>query len=411
MKKEKIKSILIIALVSLLLIILTGCGTTKEKNEEIQSNQNNEQKKQEQEQESTTTQVAPFVKYKEATYFWKLSANSRESTGLFAKYAYKTNNKNELVKLDNSGNETTILTEKGSGDICISNDKIFLRYPEDEYGNIYKIYSVNMNGENKKEYQEGELKASIKDFVICQNSSDGEIFEINAKTDEIVMLKENANVLDVIDDVIYYYEEDSKTGILKVGTIKDNKDNGTIATFSKKDLFEEATDESMEIVEFGEQNGKLKIYIGYRAGTAHMLQDEYCFTMNKDGSNLEKQEVTSLEIVSEDSQKLKGVYIDVKEENGKYTNNLVYIDDSTKERKEILTEKQMNEKFKFTSDDEHTVELAESAIVENDIYVVLDYGVHNSEEDIGWRYSYKRLKTVCFKYNIDTKEITEIFEF
>ena len=34
MKKEKIKSILILSIVSILLIMLTGCGTTKEKNEE-----------------------------------------------------------------------------------------------------------------------------------------------------------------------------------------------------------------------------------------------------------------------------------------------------------------------------------------------------------------------------------------
>ena len=31
MKKEKIKSILILSIVSILLIMLTGCGTTKEK--------------------------------------------------------------------------------------------------------------------------------------------------------------------------------------------------------------------------------------------------------------------------------------------------------------------------------------------------------------------------------------------
>ena len=55
----------------------------------------------------------------------------------------------------------------------------------------------------------------------------------------------------------------------------------------RKDLFKESTDQPMEIVEFGEDDGKIKCYIGYRDGTAHMLQDEYCFTMNKDGSNLQ----------------------------------------------------------------------------------------------------------------------------
>ena len=57
-----------------------------------------------------------------------------------------------------------------------------------------------------------------------------------------------------------------------------------------------------------------------------------------------------------------------------------------------LSIKEINEKFEFTSDDEHTINLAESAIIGNEIYVTLDYGVHYSQEDIGWRYAYKRQK-------------------
>lgn len=378
MKKEKIKSILILSIVSILLIMLTGCGTTKEKNEEEKSNN---------------------------TSFWKLSANSRENTGLFAKYSTNQNTKNELIKLDSSGNQTTVLTEKALGNICISNDKIFMQGTESKSGSYNKIYSTDMNGENKKEYQKGEIIKSIKGYVICQNEN---IFAINTKTDEIVNLKEKANVIDVIDNVIYY-SDDTESNTLKIGTIKDNKDNGTIATFLRKDLFKESTDQPMEIVEFGEDDGKIKCYIGYRDGTAHMLQDEYCVTMNKDGSNLQKESVQNLE--NENDQKLKGVYINSKSVNGKIVNDLVYVDESTKERKTILTQKEINEKFEFTSDDEHTINLAESAIIGNEIYVTLDYGVHYSQEDIGWRYAYKRQKTVCFKYNTDTKEITELYKF
>ena len=150
-----------------------------------------------------------------------------------------------------------------------------------------------------------------------------------------------------------------------------------------------------------------------------MLQDEYCVTMNKDGSNLQKESVQNLE--NENDQKLKGVYINSKYVNGKIVNDLVYVEKfevfaqplkiNAEERKTILTQKEINEKFEFTSDDEHTINLAESAIIGNEIYVTLDYGVHYSQEDMGWRYAYKRQKTVCFKYNTDTKEITELYKF
>ena len=410
MKKEKIKSILILSMVLMLLIMLTGCGTTKEKNEEEKSNNtsNNEQSNEAKQDEEVTTNVAEFVKYKDATYFWKLSANSRENTGLFAKYSTNQNTKNELIKLDSFGNQTTVLTEKALGNICISNDKIFMQGTESESGYYNKIYSTDINGENKKEYQKGEIVKSIKGYVICQNNQDESIFAIDTKTDEIVNLKEKANIIDVIDNVIYY-SENTESNTLKIGTIKDNKDNGTIATFLRKDLFKESTDQPMEIVEFGEDDGKIKCYIGYRDGTAHLLQDEYCFTMNKDGSNLQKESVQNLE--NENDQKLNGVYINSRSENGNIINDLVYVDESTKERKTILTQKEINEKFEFTSDDEHTINLAESAIIENEIYITLDYGVHYSQEDMGWRYAYKRQKTVCFKYNTDTKEITELYKF
>ena len=170
MKKEKIKSILILSIVSILLTMLTGCGTTKEKNEEEKSNNtsNNEQSNEAKQDEEVTTNVAEFVKYKDATYFWKLSANSRENTGLFAKYSTNQNTKNELIKLDSSGNKTTVLTEKALGNICISNDKIFMQGTESESGSYNKIYSTDMNGENKKEYQKGEIIKSIKGYVIWQ---------------------------------------------------------------------------------------------------------------------------------------------------------------------------------------------------------------------------------------------------
>ena len=72
MKKGKIKSILILSIVSILLTMLTGCGTTKEKNEEEKSNNtsNNEQSNEEKQDGEVTTNVAEFVKYKDATYFW-----------------------------------------------------------------------------------------------------------------------------------------------------------------------------------------------------------------------------------------------------------------------------------------------------------------------------------------------------
>ena len=66
----------------------------------------------------------------------------------------------------------------------------------------------------------------------------------------------------------------------------------------------------------------------------------------------------------------------------------MYVDEKTKERKEIADEKELYKKFNLVDDDEHMLILYSFGIVEDDIYVVLDYGEHYPQEDIGWRYAY-----------------------
>ena len=67
--------------------------------------------------------------------------------------------------------------------------------------------------------------------------------------------------------------------------------------------------------------------------------------------------------------------------------------------------------IKFTDDDEHIVEFYGGSIIDDEIYAIFDYDEHDASGDIGWRYAYKRLKTVCFKYNIKTGKFTTIYEF
>ena len=111
----------------------------------------------------------------------------------------------------------------------------------------------------------------------------------------------------------------------------------------------------MEIVEFGEDDGKIKCYIGYRDGTAHMLQDEYCFTMNKDGSNLQKESVQNLEnenarnyirILDEKSQRLKQLTEDLVEVS-KITSGNVHLEMQTIDMVELIyqTGGEFNERF------------------------------------------------------------------
>ena len=417
MKNKILKLVIICTILLTILCTLAGCGEqieNEEKNENkiTNSNEANIQEEQ-QENELTISKGGSFAEYQGYTYYWKLTKESRSQTALYANYEDKVNYKNDLIKMDKNGKEQIILTDKGSGDILIVNDKIFLTYPTEEYG-ISQIYSIDLNGKNKIEYAQGNMKYIIGDFIICQTKADGNIFRINTKTDKTETIKQKANVIGCSSDGIIYYTEnyDYKVGTLKIGSLNDNKDNGIIATFATTDFKEYTDTPPIEIVEFWEENEKINMYIGYRLGTAHLLQELFHLKMNKDGNNIQKEDITSYEIMGdEDKLKKEGVYINTVQENSQYTNNLVYIDKQTQKVKQIMSQKEINDKFNFKKDDEHTTTLYKSSIIADNIYIVLDYGEHYPEEDIGWRYSYKRIKTVCFKYNIKSKKVETIYEF
>ena len=44
-------------------------------------------------------------------------------------------------------------------------------------------------------------------------------------------------------------------------------------------------------------------------------------------------------------------------------------------------------------------------------YAIIDYGVHNPEEDIGWRYAYNRINTIVVKIDLQTNKITTIYKY
>ena len=414
MKKKTLCALVFITMAVGILLALTGCG----KSDQSQTN-NDKQNQDAVEQESSQTVQAEgesgsVVKYKGNTYYWKLTDDSRSKTAVFANYKYIENNSNELVKVDENGNEGVLLKDKGSGDIFIVNDRIFLSSVTDEYGLNRNIYSVDLNGEDKKEYSQGDMKYIIGDYIICQMENNKGIFRINTKTDQIENLRTNAKILNCIDEVIYYEEDyNSDDKELKIGSITDNNDNGIIAKILSSDFKQYNGRSIIEVTELWKENDRINMYVGYRDGTANLLQELLLFKMDKDGKNMEKEDVTDTELIStEDEQLHEGVYIrTIKQDNNKYAKKLVYIDESTKERKDIISQEELNSKFNFKDDDEHMISLYTSSIVGDDIYVMLDYSEHYSAEDMGWRYAYKRLKTVFFKYNIKTNDITTIYEF
>lgn len=404
------KKILSITLILVLLIGIVCVFLICFKKDDNKENENIAQ------EEYATAVSGNFVKYKNNTYYWKLAANSRKQIGLHAQFYDVLNVKNDLIKIDENGKEEIVITEKGSGDIFIVNDKIFLSYVTNEYQTEKQIYSIDLNGENKKEYAKGEMKYIVGDYIYCQTKLNGDIFAINTKNGEVKQLKENANIVGCENETVYYTEiYNSNVGELKIGIISAEKDNGIIAAFSSDEFEDYKTTFGfpIEVLQVEKKNNNINIHIVYRAGTANIIQ-EICTVIidENDNENIKIEKNTNLDVDTVESQQDTGnVYTVIEQVNGEYINNIMYIDTDTETSKEIINEKQLYKEFDLKEDDEHLLTLYAGDVVDGSVYIILDYAEHYPEEDIGWRYSYKRIKTICFKYDIKTEEISIIYEF
>ena len=120
--------------------------------------------------------------------------------------------------------------------------------------------------------------------------------------------------------------------------------------------------------------------------------------MNADGSDVTK---TPLSEVDEDTTETTLLLTDLVVD---HTNNALIYTNEKGEEITLLNDSELNEQFGFTYDEESIISVYSADVYNNNIYITIDNGIHNSEEDMGWRYSYKRTKTIAFKYDLNQRK-------
>lgn len=399
----KSKKLLLVGILVMILVILTGCGTEKNKEQkEVNTAIADEPAKEDNNDKIPNSNVGTFVEYNGDIYYWKMDSGSREESALFANYAESTNYKNSLVKLQPDGKETVIISDTGAGKICIANDTIFY---ESRAKSDVQVCSINMNGEEKKEYKKGFLKYIVDNYIYIQSENDISIIDIDNKENNVFV--ENANIVGVAEKNIYYTKSAS-TESMEIGYINGTNDNGIVASFNSSEYSDDFSNEeylNVTFIDFKYRDNKVMIDLGFVAGTAHFVQEGWTITMDVDGKNVSKS-------MTQSSGDVSASLMDATDNVVVYGNGaLVYTELSTGKETTIITEDELTSKLGFKKDDDGVYEVYSADVIGEEIYIILDSGTHNPEEDIEWRYSYKRTKTVAFKYNKNTSEIKKIYEF
>ena len=391
MKKKN----LIIIVSTLLILLLTGC----EEENLITINESAEENIQEKEPTIDTLKPGFFAYYDDKLYYWKLNDSSRSDTGINASFNDNIDSENSLVEISNDGNEKTIYKAVGSKDIVILNNKIYTSKSRDEYENSRIIYSLNLDGKEYHEIGEGFCKYILgNDIIGYTKIYGGNIFKIDTRNDSYTILKENVELIDVINGNIFYGVIGD--GKYDIGVIN-GSDDKIIASISKNDFMNSVvTQIRAEFMEFN--NERYYFYVGFRDGSANILQEVISVSVNDEFNDLIK------EIAKTDLDSFN-VSLGLKLNYSKQT--ISYQEEKDSKEITIVSLEKLASDYDIIKDDEHIISIYGGNKINDNIYFILDYGMHEANNDIGWRYSYKRVKTIYFKYDTISQELSKIYEF
>lgn len=391
------KKLFFVGILLFIMVLLAGCGTKTE--EKIEKDVNDIP-----EEDTAVSNVGNFVEHHGNLYYWKLTPSCRDGAALFAKYSPIKGSKVELTRLEPDGNEFSILNTAGSGNIYIANNTIF--YQSTEEGES-KVYSVDLEGNNKKSYVNGEIKYADGNYMYIQSKAD--IIAINIQNGDTVSTVENAELIGIADSHAYYISGDSSKAI-SVGYIYEGECKSNIATFSTNEYKGDfGSDLNITFYGFSYENNKVIIKVGNVQGTGHFVQEGWIIEMDADGQNVAKKEDDSQ---TEEASTMLGVTelpVSYSTEKG-----LVYRNPDNGSENIIIDNDKLKSEFGFKTykdDEESYVEVYSADKVGDKLYIVIDNGTHYAAGDIGWRYSYKRVKTSAFKYDLGSGEIEKLYEF
>ena len=166
------------------------------------------------------------MKYTNSTYVYqdgkvycrRYHEDSYEETALWGAYRFIPETKKEIVCIDSDGRETELFDDEGYGDIYLINNRFYMTDGKlrEENGIVHEdkqLYSVDMQGNDRIDYGNGEILAIDRDrniiilrmweqddvFYYAMNCETGEMKPILHQDDDVVI-----NIGDYQDGWLYY---------------------------------------------------------------------------------------------------------------------------------------------------------------------------------------------------------------
>ena len=361
-------------------------------------------------------------------YYWEYDSASFEGSAALGYYKPIVGETNKLMMQSLSGEKVMIGDMEGGGSLVLTDSsRIFYEKPVDQIGG-YEICSIDQNSGQTQTYGLGRIEASDGKKIICSDSTNYCIDSIDAETGERTKLVDGS-FLASHDGLIYYQPVEADSGAATKGKVSfavvdaQGGQQKTLCT-TEPDLYADDFQGTASIVSMVFKDEYIYFSYGSYAGTGSVYAGGKIMKVKKDGT--EAEVVAGMDglrapafSVSEDgtvvSQSIDEMYDYINSMDKYFTRNgSIYFMNENGEPVELVTQADYASVGnvacgQFNDNEAVTIQFAEK--IGNKVYMLLDHGVIDQANSIGWRTGYARVNSAMLSKDLDTGTVETVFSY
>lgn len=361
-------------------------------------------------------------------YYWEYDSASFEGSAALGYYKPIVGETNKLMMQSLSGEKVMIGDMEGGGSLVLTDSsRIFYEKPVDQIGG-YEICSIDQNSGQTQTYGLGRIEASDGKKIICSDSTNYCIDSIDAETGERTKLVDGS-FLASHDGLIYYQPVEADSGAATKGKVSfavvdaQGGQQKTLCT-TEPDLYADDFQGTASIVSMVFKDEYIYFSYGSYAGTGSVYAGGKIMKVKKDGT--EAEVVAGMDglrapafSVSEDgtvvSQSIDEMYDYINSMDKYFTRNgSIYFMNENGEPVELVTQADYASVGsvacgQFNDNEAVTIQFAEK--IGNKVYMLLDHGVIDQANSVGWRTGYARVNSAMLSKDLDTGTVETVFSY
>lgn len=385
---------------------------------------------QENEGETASVYEAGNVAQKEdgTVYYWEYDNASFEGSAALGYYKPIVGETNKLMMQSPSGEKVMIGDMEGGGSLVLTDSSlIFYEKPVDPIGG-YEICSIDQNSGQTQTYGLGRSEASDGKKIICSDTANHCIDSIDAETGERTKLVDGS-FLASHDGLIYYQPVEADSGAATKGKVSlavvdaQGGQQKTLCT-TEPDLYADDFQGTASIVSMVFKDEYIYFSYGSYAGTGSVYAGGKIMKVKKDGT--EAEVVAGMDglrapafSVSEDgtvvSQSIDEMYDYINSMDKYFTRNgSIYFMNENGEPVELVTQADYASVGSVACgqwNENEAINIRFAEKIRNKVYMLLDHGVIDQANSVGWRTGYARVNSAMLSKDLDTGTVETVFSY